>query len=120
MDIETTATNTPLGWYERLLVEANELDARLMKIRTFLDSNEYTELPAGDRDLLQDQYNFMHGYSKILTARINRNVARLQAAPSDPTAENAATGIEVHPLQQGDITQQTGLEQADPTDAPIV
>lgn len=97
-------------WYERLLIEHGDLHERLTKLRAFLDSNDYTLLEVPDRDLLQDQYNFMNGYLKILTARSDRRIA--------PALPGNAEGIEIVTDGATDPNaQNTGLEQSDGLEA---
>ena len=62
---------------ERVLLEKEELDTKLAKLKAFcFGSTETTAtfraLDPVDRDLLEQQYTVMHQYSKILEQRIAR------------------------------------------------
>lgn len=63
---------------ERVVLEKQELDDKLAKLKSFCFGSEITvnsvfkNLPAEDRDLLEDQYTTMEQYSKILGKRIER------------------------------------------------
>lgn len=57
---------------ERVVAEKRELDEKLVKLKVFLESRVFKELPGFDRDLLEDQSTVMEKYSKILEQRIYR------------------------------------------------
>jgi len=60
---------------ERVVIEKQELDAKLGKLKTFCfgDNNRtFQDLAPEDRDLLETQYTVMEQYSEILGKRIAR------------------------------------------------
>lgn len=58
----------------RVIAEKAELDARLDKLRAFLETDRAAMLDEYDRNLLENQVQWMAGYSAILAARIDRFV----------------------------------------------
>ena len=62
---------------ERMQIEYNELTERLTKLRVFVKSDKFAELPAIQRDLLQQQENAMETYGRVLSQRIMLNGGRL-------------------------------------------
>lgn len=57
---------------QRVVAEYAELDDRLRKLCTFLESDRFAGLDAEDRDLLEKQAQAMRMYANILTVRIER------------------------------------------------
>lgn len=58
------------SWKDRLILEKTELDARLVKLREFLDDGRFMDLSRNDRILLLKQEDAMVAYSMVLTERI--------------------------------------------------
>lgn len=66
-------TYRPSGtFYERLLIEGSELDVRLRKLRSFMDTPEFRALSPEDRNLLGAQAAHMQGYVDVLVKRVGR------------------------------------------------
>ena len=60
---------------ERVIIEKQELDEKLAKLKAFVfnpGSPIFHALSPEDRDLLEDQYTAMDQYSTILSKRIAR------------------------------------------------
>nr|WP_298672921.1 hypothetical protein [uncultured Prevotella sp.] len=57
---------------ERLEIERNELNDKLIKLDTFLLSEKFSTLPYEDQQLLKEQYDAMSKYLQILSKRIGR------------------------------------------------
>jgi hypothetical protein len=60
---------------ERVVVEKQELDDKLAKLKAFCfspGSPVFKVLPPEDRDLLESQYTVMEQYSELLGKRIER------------------------------------------------
>lgn len=57
-------------YQQRVVNEKNELDVKLSKLMSFLESETYRKLPADERSRLQGQAHHMAEYSKILGERI--------------------------------------------------
>ncbi len=55
---------------QRVIDEKSELDNKIDKLATFVDSDKFETLSAKDRSLLYQQLNIMINYSAILGARI--------------------------------------------------
>lgn len=55
----------------RLQDEKQHLDERLGKLKTFLGTTAYTELPERQQDLLMEQSIVMTSYSDILEERLS-------------------------------------------------
>lgn len=65
------ATYKPSGtWQERLLIERDELSAKLDKLDEFLPSREFSNLPEDDRDAIEAQYGIMHSLRAVLNIRL--------------------------------------------------
>jgi len=55
---------------ERLMVEREELRAKMHKLRLFLCSDKFLEIDKIQQDLLSIQIDTMNAYLSVLTARI--------------------------------------------------
>lgn len=62
----------PVSFYDRLIIERDELKSRLGKLERFLDTPKYEELQPIDRSLLREQEEVMARYLNILERRIMR------------------------------------------------
>lgn len=61
-----------MTWIDRLRQEQQELADRLGKLKVFVETDAYYDLPCKDKFLLRQQLRFMTGYEIILRQRINR------------------------------------------------
>lgn len=59
-------------WQERLVLEKQELDAKLAKLEAFLGTPNFEALHPTDRSLLRTQFQVMKTYSVILEHRVAR------------------------------------------------
>jgi hypothetical protein len=59
-------------WLDRVRAELAELDARLVKLNAFLETNTFCGLPEFDRRDLGNQQFFMEGYRNVLERRLSR------------------------------------------------
>ena len=57
-------------YQQRVVQEKEELDERLAKLKAFVLTEVYRNLPADEQDRLSRQYDAMYGYSLILGERI--------------------------------------------------
>lgn len=57
-------------WQERLIAEKTELDARLMTLQLFMDSQVFNSIEGKQQDLMYQQRDLMARYSEILTRRL--------------------------------------------------
>lgn len=57
-------------FYERLVAEKEELDIKLDKLHSFLESDKINNLPSQQVSLLHIQASIMAAYSQILLERI--------------------------------------------------
>lgn len=55
----------------RVVEERNELNIKIAKLESFLESETYENLSEEEKDLLEEQLECMSHYSSILTYRIN-------------------------------------------------
>lgn len=55
---------------DRVILEKNDLCEKLLKLEQFLVSEKFRTLPNKMRSLLQDQYDVMSAYIRILDARL--------------------------------------------------
>lgn len=56
--------------FERILDECFELDIKIEKLSTFLNSKNVSTVPVSKVDLLKEQLGYMEQYSSILKRRI--------------------------------------------------
>lgn len=56
--------------FERILDECFELDIKIEKLSTFLNSKNASTVPVSEVDLLKEQLGYMEQYSSILKRRI--------------------------------------------------
>ena len=56
--------------FERILDECFELDIKIEKLSTFLNSKNVSTVPVSEVDLLKEQLGYMEQYSSILKRRI--------------------------------------------------
>lgn len=56
----------------RVIQEKQELDQKLEKLTTYLESRHFAELPFDDKWLLREQRDVMKAYSRILGSRIQK------------------------------------------------
>lgn len=61
-----------MTWIDRLRQEQQELTDRLGKLKEFVETDAYGNLPCHDKFLLRQQLRFMTGYEIILRQRLNR------------------------------------------------
>lgn len=61
-----------MGYRERMLDEQTELTDKLIKLRRYIATREFTELDEIDRNLLLEQSAAMAHYSDTLATRIAR------------------------------------------------
>ena len=59
-----------MNYVDRMLKEESELDDRICKLRSFIDSKQFQALSDEDRNLLNLQLNAMQLYTSILGMRI--------------------------------------------------
>ena len=57
---------------ERLIKERDELNVKVDKLISFLDSDKIHKMSSGDVELLRSQLELMSGYLQILNIRIGR------------------------------------------------
>jgi hypothetical protein len=57
---------------ERVEVEKQQLDEKLVKLDAFFSNPIFSKLPHDERRLLQIQYKLMNQYSRILAERLIR------------------------------------------------
>lgn len=67
-------TNEKTTWHERLVVEHAELKDKLVKLVSFINSEEYYKLSENNRKVLQNQKFAMEFYLNILNMRVYQNV----------------------------------------------
>jgi hypothetical protein len=66
-----------MEYFQRRVVEEKaQLDAKLAKLRSFMNGSVFPTLPGDDQDLLSEQANLMQQYSDVLNRRIERFSAR--------------------------------------------
>jgi hypothetical protein len=100
-------------WRTRLAVEAADLAARLTKLRDFMSTEAFDNLPHVDRELLREQAEHMQSYSEVLLARMSRADMLGKQGPADgqvpylPAAENNAL------TEEGDSESQSFEEAHD-------
>lgn len=58
---------------QRMLVEYEDLQDKLVKLGAFINSDEFKELDNENRSLLNAQYHTMYTYKVILSKRIKIN-----------------------------------------------
>lgn len=77
-------------FYDRLLAESRELEARKDKLKEFLDGFNFLELPADQQQLLRDQFVCMDSYAQILGQRIAalNSGTQGQARPAERIDDN--------------------------------
>ena len=56
----------------RLFEEHGDLNKKIDKLKAFIISDKYDELPEVDRKDLKEQLKHMEGYFSILTNRVSR------------------------------------------------
>lgn len=57
-------------FYDRLLAESKDLEARKEKLAAFMETFDFANLPADQRSLLDRQFNAMSEYAGVLGQRI--------------------------------------------------
>lgn len=55
---------------ERVVIEKQELDKKISKLNSFIQSEKFKEIPIDEQDRLKQQYSVMSEYSFILGQRI--------------------------------------------------
>ena len=60
------------GYEQRLFDEHQELNSRIALLEKFMQTAEFTTLPANEKHDLHVQHNTMHTYHCILQRRITR------------------------------------------------
>jgi hypothetical protein len=60
-----------MTWQDRVQLELEELQIKLQKLRTFLDSEESEKIDPGQLELLQAQEIAMDNYADILFERLH-------------------------------------------------
>lgn len=71
---------------ERVILEKQELDDKISKLRSFSETSFFLTLPEDERDRMHRQYNLMRGYSGVLQERIDNFSNKTQIA--DKTLHN--------------------------------
>jgi hypothetical protein len=56
----------------RLSMEFSELTIRVDKLKSFIVSDKYDQLPEIDRKDMKEQLKHMEGYLKVLNCRVSR------------------------------------------------
>lgn len=59
-----------LPWQQRVVAESKELDIKLGRLQTYLESDDARALAPHQRALLRQQYSYMGGYLRVLRVRI--------------------------------------------------
>lgn len=57
--------------YKRILNELFGLNKKILKLYTFMDSEEFQSIKESQQDLLRIQFDAMHTYARCLEARIS-------------------------------------------------
>jgi len=57
-------------YQQRVVAEKNELDAKIVKLRTFLIGDTFKSLPDGEPERMRRQLSLMERYSAVLGERI--------------------------------------------------
>jgi DNA-binding winged helix-turn-helix (wHTH) protein len=71
INAEMNTPETELAPHEKRVVdERNSLSEKVDKLCSFLGTEVYKSLPPDEQDLLDEQYQYMFGYLKILDKRI--------------------------------------------------
>ena len=60
------------NWVEKIVEEQTQLGERILKLRTFLESVESSNVPVLHADLLRQQLATMQQYAKLLKMRVDR------------------------------------------------
>lgn len=68
-EVETKMADTV---EDRMILEKTQLDEKIGRLRTFINSEAVLALTEGDRELLDDQFDLMKQYSDVLGQRIGR------------------------------------------------
>lgn len=74
---ETPSKSEDNAYYKRLLVEKQDLDGKIQKLESFLNSERSESVSRKELFQMRWQLNFMNGYSGALNARINLITNRL-------------------------------------------
>jgi hypothetical protein len=62
----------PVGDYrQRLVLEKEELDIKMLALSKFFDTKFFLDLPDVEQNLLRKQYGYMQRYSSVLSERIS-------------------------------------------------
>ena len=56
--------------FERILDECFELDIKIEKLSTFLNSKNVSTVPVSEEDLVKEHLGYMEQYSSVLKRRI--------------------------------------------------
>lgn len=59
------------AFIERMIVEKNELQDKVMKLENFVTGEKFKELKGLEQVYLKEQLKFMKGYLSVLRQRIN-------------------------------------------------
>jgi hypothetical protein len=68
-EIDTSEDALP-EWYQRLVIEREDLSKKLDKLGGFFGSSQFYKLSAAHQRLLSSQYEAMQNYHKVLMARL--------------------------------------------------
>lgn len=82
-----TAAGTEAPHITRLRNERSELAARLEKLKKFIDSEGFLNIPLGEQASLHEQHEVMARYLAILDRRLARIPAAPESEPQPDTAE---------------------------------
>ena len=58
-------------YQQRVIEEKKQLDKKIEKLRTFLNTETFAELDLAERGRMHSQFNVMTNYSSILGERID-------------------------------------------------
>lgn len=59
------------AFVERMVVEKNELQDKVTKLKNFINGEKFKELKGLEQVYLKEQLKFMKGYLSVLRQRIN-------------------------------------------------
>lgn len=62
--------NVMQAYQERVVEEKQELDAKLQRLKDFIDSDAFAQLLSDEQIRMSEQYSIMETYSEILQRRI--------------------------------------------------
>jgi hypothetical protein len=69
-----TLSAIEVDWVERLIYERADLDARISKLRRFINKGFDDGLSEGAKERLKAQFKVMQAYSMVLTERLTFDV----------------------------------------------